>query len=177
MAEELPSVYLNMVNGNLLNSVSILEMQFHYLQNAYSLSVWFFRVEGNVWGNPDLRECLTLGIITTSLQRTYRPWADTDSSGDYMAGRLHSDLFGSDNLLNHNMNNRVRIRWHSQPSLQVADRNLHLRRIRYQALVYHVTLMFQSHTDLQEIIAVEFLVRREGDDSEDDFSPGFYNEH
>ena len=52
-----------------------------------------------------------------------------------------------------------------------------MRRGHYSSLTYHVTIIWEAHSDLPDILAIEILVKSDPvDDSEDEYSPGFDNE-
>ena len=49
-----------------------------------------------------------------------------------------------------------------------------MRRGHYSSLTYHVTIIWEAHSDLPDVLAIEILVK--SDPVEDEYSPGFDNE-
>ena len=172
------------VEGNLQNPQCIHSLHFKEEFEALflrprTLSVWFFRTEGMVWGvdippadfetSTVYGQRVSLPIMLEVVQRSYSwgrswPW---DYSDEGFADQIFHTFFAEDALLTYDMyspEERVKVRCHHGSSPEECNRKLRLRRRYYFEGLYHVTLIFQKEPESTDCIAVEVLARRSADD-------------
>lgn len=140
-----------------------------YVHHKETLAIYFWRREGHLWGNPELRECVTYEIMKKCLERSYT-WEYRDLANflQDLQETIEADLFDQDNCLHPDLQfpiRRLRIQCHHSSSLEEANNKLFLRRQFYIEGLYHSTLIFQMKPDDENhFIAVEILARRSNDD-------------
>ena len=57
------------------------------------------RVEGNFFGDAQQHECLTLGILTATIQHSYDPWYHNDTPVEQFAQLFTLELFQENTTL------------------------------------------------------------------------------
>ena len=158
------------VEGNLDSPFQIRSLHFTHCTGTMpnTLSVFFWRREGNMWGNHETAthpgQRLSLELIMECVQRTYIYWYDwVPHTDEEFENDIKSCLCAEDIMIDYDMFNPIRrlaIRANHGQSLQECNSKLKLRRKYYTPGLYHCTFMFQMKPGDNHIIALEFLARK-----------------